>query len=385
LRRAGRFVTPGEDGGIDAAGQPALLRLIADVAWQVDARAPDRVGLRGFGGVYVEVRGGRVELWLAVPMLLVQPAEEIRALVAHELATVHPVETELVARLYRLREEAEHDRLMRLIDGRRPMSYRPVRAVRGLVAGVEARADAAASRIAGVKHAALAQVKESRLAADCRNLVNDVEEQLGEGGCEAGLVDVFALWLDRLARYGPECPASLDRYWRPGMADWHPGLAAAIADLRPDEIDAEPGGQLVELAPFTAEEARALAADAFYHPHQRWMSAAEVPDSVWRAAIRADGKQALQTIAVHAGREPEDVAEAMAAACALPSDVDHKQEILIALAEYTLVPRGWRRAHPVQPGALIDPSGTEHDLRAAALHTVANPRTLADFTRLVNP
>jgi hypothetical protein len=138
-------VTPYEGGGIEASGQPTLLRLVEDVAWYVDARPPDRLGLRGFGGVYVNVRDGRIELWMSLPMLLVQPADEIRALVAHELSTLHPVETELVAQLYGLPDDAEDDRLTRLLQRRRRTSYRPVRTVRRLVAELEARADAAAA------------------------------------------------------------------------------------------------------------------------------------------------------------------------------------------------------------------------------------------------
>jgi hypothetical protein len=386
LRRARHFVTPYEDGGIDATGQPALLRLVADVAWSVDARPPDRVGLRGFGMPHVNVRDGRTELWLAAPLLLVQPADEIRALVAHELATVHPVEPELVAQLYCLRDDAAADELSRLVGGRRPIMYRPVRTVRGLVAEVEARADAAAGRIAGIRHAAVAFVKASRLAADCRNVVCDLEAELGEIGCKAGIVDVFTLWLDRLERFGPEYPASLDRFWRPGAAERHPGLATAIADLRPDELDTRPGGPRVDLAPFSADEARALAADAFTEPHEQWISTADVPDSVWQAVILAAGRETLETIAEFADRVPDGVADAMAAACELEyHDDDEKQELLISLAEYTLVPRGWRRAHPMQPGVLTDPSGTEHDLRTTALRAVTDPRELADLIRLIDP
>jgi hypothetical protein len=386
LRRARKFAIPYEGGGIDASGQPALLRLVEDVAWYVDARPPDRVGLRGFGGVFVDVRDGRTELLLPVPTLLVQPADEIRSLVAHELATVHPVESELVAQLYRLPDDADDDLLTRIIEGRSPTSYRVLRTVRGLFTELEARADAAASRIAGARHAAIAQIKESRLSVDCRNMVNDVEAELSDGGCTAGLVDVFTLWLDRLRRYGPEYPMSAHQDWRERMAGRHPGLADALAQLRPDELDLGQGGPLVDLVPFSADEARALAVDAFVEQHDQWMSAAEVPDSVWQAAIKAEGIDTLEAIAELADREPDGVADAMAATCALQYyDEDNKQERLVELAEYALVPRGWRRAHPGQPGVLTDPSGTEHDLRPTVRQAVADPRALAELTRLVGP
>jgi hypothetical protein len=385
LRLARSFIPPDEDGGIEATGQLALLRLIEDVAWCVDARLPDRVELRGFGGVNVNVRDGRIELWMSVPMLLVQPADEIRALVAHELSTLHPVETELVTQLYGLSDDAEGDRIMRLLQGRRRKAYRPVRTVRRLVAELEMRADEAASRIAGARHAAIAQVKEARLSIDCRNLVNDVEEELGDGGCDAGLVDVFTLWLDRLKRYGPEYPMSVDRLWRADMAERHPGLAAAIAGLRPDELAPDPGDQLVELVPFSADEVRALAADAFNQPHERWMTAAEVLESVWQAAIQAEGKQILEAIAETAGRSADGVGEAMAIARSSGYYLDDdKQEVLIALAEYALAPRGWRRTHPMQPGVLTDPSGAEHDMRSAALRAITDPSALTELTRLVD-
>ena len=250
-------------------------------------------------------------------MLLVQPADEIRALVAHELSTLHPVETELVAHLFALPDAAEGDRLTRLLHRRRPTSYRPVRTVRRLVAELETRADAAASRIAGSRNAAIAQVKEARLSVDCQNLVDDVEEELGDGGCDAGLVDVFTQWLDRLRRYGPEYPMSVDRLWRAGMTERHPGLATAIADLRPDELDPDAGDQLVELAPFSADQAHALAADAFNQPHEQWMTTAEIPESVWRAAIQAEGRHILESVAESVDRKPNAVGEAMAMACSV--------------------------------------------------------------------
>jgi hypothetical protein len=384
LRRARHFVTPYEDGGIEASGQPTLLRLVEEVAWYVGARPPDRLGLRGFGGVHVNVRGGRIELWMSVPMLLVQPADEIRALVAHELSTLHPVETELVAQLYGLPDDAESDRLTRWLQRRRPTSYRPVRTVRRLVAELETRADAAASRIAGARNAAIAQVKEARLSVDCQNLVNDVEEELDDGGCDAGLVDVFTQWLDRLQRYGPEYPMSVDRLWRRDMARWHPGLATAIADLRPDELDLGAGDQLVEVAPFSADQVRALAADAFNQPHEQWMTTAAIPDSVWRAAIQDEGRHILESLAEGENLRPSAVGEAMAMACSV-YHLNDRQDVLIALAEYALIPRGWRRAHPMQPGVLIDPSGTEHDLRPVTLGAVTDPGALTDLTQLVDP
>ena len=384
LRRAHGFVAPFEDGGIDAAGQPALLRLVSDVAFDVEARAPDRVWLRGCGGIDLTVRDGRIELWLSLPLLLIVPAEEIRTLVAHELATVDPVQTDLVAQLYRLREHVSRDRVMRLVHRRRRRTYRPARTVRGLVAAVEARADAAASRIAGARRGAAALAKATLFCDDCGGLVGDVEDALGNGDLNAGLVDVFALWLDRIGRYGPGQPDRFDRYLRRGLAERHPGLAAEIADLRPDELDPDPSGPPVELAPFSAEEARALAADAFGEPYERWMSAADVPTSVWLAGIQAAGEQALHVVPRPADREALGVADAMAEIRDLwRRDSDTKLAMLIALAEYTLVPAGWRRAHPVLAGVLIDPSGTEHDLRAMAQRALTDTNALTELTRLI--
>jgi hypothetical protein len=386
LRHAGEFAISHRGGGIDASGQPALLRLVDDVARNVDVRPPDRVWLRGRGGVFVNVPGGRSELFLPVPGLLMQPADEIRALVAHELATVHPVESELVARLYRLPEDADRDLVARALDGRRPVSYRAVGAVRGLFAELEARADAAASRIAGTRHAAIAVVKGFLLAADFGDIVATIETQMSAGGYTAGLVDVVTLWLDRLRRYGPEVAMSIDPRWRERMAGRHPGLADAIADLRPDELDPDPGARLVELVPFGADEAHALTVDAYVKQHDRWMSAAEVPDSVWQAAIKAEGMDELEALADSTDREPDGVADAMAKTCVEEDyDEEDKQSTLIALAEYALVPRGWRRAHPCLPGVLTDPSGTEHDLRSNARLAITDPEALADLTRLVEP
>jgi hypothetical protein len=76
------------------------MRLVNDVA---DCRVgrPDTVLIVGDAYVDSDVRQARRALRVGLPVLLCLPEQEIRALVAHELAALDPRQPELVARVVR--------------------------------------------------------------------------------------------------------------------------------------------------------------------------------------------------------------------------------------------------------------------------------------------
>src|SRR5690349_17147259 len=92
--------------GVEASGQTDLLALVAEVAERVGVVAPDVVLLTGTGTVRGWARRSTRLLFVGLPLLLCLPVDEIRALVAHELAILRYRRAHLVARLRELHETA---------------------------------------------------------------------------------------------------------------------------------------------------------------------------------------------------------------------------------------------------------------------------------------
>src|SRR5262249_18628704 len=92
--------------GVEADGQTELLALVDEVAGRVGVPRPDTVLLSGTGTIRGWARRSTRILVIGLPLLQCLPVDEIRALVAHELAIMNHGRAHLVVRLRELHEAA---------------------------------------------------------------------------------------------------------------------------------------------------------------------------------------------------------------------------------------------------------------------------------------
>src|SRR3954468_2962084 len=99
---------PGEPSypGVPAAAQAELLALVAEVAARVGVARADAVLLTGDGTIRSWASRRHRRLLVGLPLLQCLTRDEVRALVAHELAVVDHRRANLVVRLRALYEEA---------------------------------------------------------------------------------------------------------------------------------------------------------------------------------------------------------------------------------------------------------------------------------------
>ncbi|WP_432978005.1 hypothetical protein [Dactylosporangium sp. CA-233914] len=134
MRYGGR--APGEPSypGVPAAAQAELLALVAEVAARVGVARPDAVLLTGYGTIRSWASRRRRLLLVGLPLLQCLTVDEVRALVAHELAIVDHRLAHLVVRLRALHEEAvdplstapHHPPATPLVRPREPFGEGPV-------------------------------------------------------------------------------------------------------------------------------------------------------------------------------------------------------------------------------------------------------------------
>ena len=106
--RFDRFVPPGPE--LTEAEQPALFRIIREVAQEVDERMPDHVYLLLDVNAFVTHRGGlmgfgsRRVMGIGLPLMQALTVPELKAVIAHEFGHFKGGDTRLGPLIYRMRE-----------------------------------------------------------------------------------------------------------------------------------------------------------------------------------------------------------------------------------------------------------------------------------------
>ncbi|MFF5231828.1 hypothetical protein [Dactylosporangium sp. NPDC000521] len=370
--------------GVAASGQ--LLTLVTEVATRVGVAAPDAVLLTGHGVVRAWASRRRRVLLVGLPLLHCLTVDEIRALVAHELAIVDHRRAHLVARLRDLYEEAADPSRVELP----PRAAAVLRATREFASALERKADQAASSASGLHTAARAVVKADLAEFEFADLAFDLEEQVWQYAA-AAIQDVHDGW--RAAIRAGAILASVDDDTRTTLMNRHPNLAGAIAPLTAAHL-ALRAADLVPVDPLPAADERALARHVLRRSPAEWTTFAAVPATAWPGWVVRQARAVHDQVATLLGRPATGDAEVVEVLLTRldelvaanwpaqpepptePEDLDATPSVVVVM-EAALTSRGWRRLHPATPGVLTSDSGAECNLHELAVSPTALPELLA--------
>jgi hypothetical protein len=378
--------------GVETTGQTDLLALVDEVAERVGVTRPDFVLLTGTGTIRGWARRSRRILVIGLPLLQCLPVDEIRALVAHELAIIHHRRAHLVARLRELHEAAVEPLLHDAPLSRKSRAV--LRVTEGFASALEQKADQAATSASGLHTAARAVVKADLVEFEFSDLVFDLEEQVWKH-TGAGVQDIHAGW-----QAAVDCGAisvELDDDTRATLMTRHPFLASAIAPLRVEHVRlSEPTG-LVELQPLGPKTERALARHVLTRDCRKWTTFAEVPPEAWPGWIVRQAKEITDQVGLLLGREPANPAEVVSVLITRlaelvaanwpnqpidPDQLDGTPSVVV-VAEAELTRRGWTRVHPAAVGVLVGPDDVPHNLHDLARRASSDPEALGTLMDLL--
>ncbi|GAA3450088.1 hypothetical protein [Dactylosporangium matsuzakiense] len=357
---------------VDAAHHAALHSVVLDALKFADAAPPHSVHLGGAATVRTD--GGF--LVIGLPLVWGLSGDELRVLLAHELAlppSRHPdlVRNLLNARRHTARSEKAAARHARLVG-----------ATGELLAEAEQVRDATAITAAGgglsaVEDAARALLKAAATEAGfaafaAAPLASGTAPTLDTGSLPTTAIvraeDLHAAWQLRLARWG--APAA--RLSREDLAARHPGLAEelltpSIVSLVTLDPDAVP---LDELGPATL---RTLAAEVLPDSADPWVRLADLPVESYLPDVERRARQYVEAVTEVLGRTPDDRDELAGTLLRRPVDVERARRglppeadaetpppwmgaaLLAVVVEYALLRKGWRREHPLLPRCLVAP------------------------------
>lgn len=393
MRYGGRATGEPAFPGVPASAQAELLTLVAEVAARVGVARPDAVLLTGYGTIRSWASRRRRLLLVGLPLLYCLTVDEVRALVAHELAVVDHRRAHLVVRLRALYEEA--------VD---PLSVTPspraetiARATRDFAAALERTADQAASSASGLHTAARAVVKADLAAFEFADLAFDVEEQVWQR-TSAAVQDLHAGWREAV-RAGAVI-ASLDDDTRTELMARHPSLAGAIASLSAAHV-ALRVADAVPLAPLPPDTERELARHVLKRDCGQWVTFAAVPDDEWPGWLARQARAVTEQVATLLRRPPIGPAEVVEVLLtrldelvaanwpaqpeppAEPEELDGTPSVVV-VAEAALTARGWRRVHPAATGVVVSRDGEQHNLTLLARAALDSPGAQAVLLELLS-
>ncbi|WP_432829922.1 hypothetical protein [Dactylosporangium sp. CA-092794] len=393
MRYGGR--APGEPPypGVPSAIQAELHALVAEVAARVGVAQPDAILLTGYGTIRSWASRRRRLLLIGLPLLQCLAVDEVRALVAHELAIVDHRRAHLVVRLRALFEEA--------VD---PLSIAPTarteaiaRATRDFAAALERKADQAASSASGLHTAARAVAKADLAAFEFADLAFDVEEQVWQR-TSAAVQDLHTGWREAI-RAGSVI-ATLDDDTRTALMARHPSLAGAISSLSPAHV-ALRAADSVPMVPLPPDVERELARQVLKRDPGQWVTFAAVPDEEWPSWLARQARMVSDQVATLLRRPPIGPAEVVEVLLtrldelvaanwpAQPEPPVEREELdgtpsVVVVAEAALIARGWRRVHPAAAGVLVGPDGEQHNLTLLARASLDSPAALAVLLELLS-
>ncbi|MET7392755.1 hypothetical protein ABZS66_04575 [Dactylosporangium sp. NPDC005572] len=378
--------------GVEASAQAELVSLITDVAARVGVAPPDVVLLSGHGVVRGWASRRRRILLVGVPVLYCLAVDEVRALVAHELAVIDHRRAHLVVRLRELHDDAVEPGLPR---GR---SLSVLRATQHFADALERRADQAASSASGLHTAARAVVKADLAEFEFADLAFDVEEQVWQR-TGAAVQDLHAGW-QAVARAGAVV-AELDEDTRATLMARHPSLAGAIGSLTDAHV-ALRALDPVPMAPLSPATERALAGHVLKRQGNQWVTFAALPDEEWPGWLARQARSVTEQVATLLRRPPLGPAEVVEVLLtrldelvaanwpaaqpeppAEPAELDGTPSVVV-VAEAALAERGWRRVHPAAAGVLVGPDGEQHNLTLLARAAHDSPAALAVLLELLS-
>jgi hypothetical protein len=318
-----------------------LHALVHDTAARVGLPPPGRVCLTGRAEVLAVVRDRSLELHVGQPLVRCLTADELSALIAHELSILSHRHAWLLSRLRAKWLSAVDDPDLDLSE----LEAGRMHQLRAVATPMEELADGAASAAAGPATAARAIV----LAAVAGSAHLGYAQSMGLPGswwADRAISDLDEGWRRLLSAGRADPGRSWDATWAAELAARHPFLAAEIESL----VGQEPGVAMapspVRLDDLTVWEERRLARNVLdLEPLGiRWRTVATAPPRWWLLRAARDARKARRAVA--AGKPPPPGASA-------------------SLAEDELMRQRWRLEHPALRGALIGPDGERVALPAA--------------------
>jgi hypothetical protein len=276
-------------------------------------------------------------LIVGLPLVLGLAADDLRTVIAHELALPCTARRRLVLDLLALPRTPELD---------------------AVAEGVEKARDAAAIDAIGGGLAAVEDAARALLRAESLRLHFSAFPSEFSG---LRVLDLHHFWRGYLQRRPEPLPLP-----DPGFAHRHPGLAEELLDL----LDGEPPAGLSPQAlafdpPDDDESLRALTLDAV-PPGKApltWARGEDLPMDVYLRGVEARARQVVEAVQTLLDGPPADRTElagvllhrAAAVNRADPTiDQPRGAELLADVVEYVLLKRGWRRIHPAVPRQLTD-------------------------------
>jgi len=369
-RRAGPPPVP-----VTATQHADLHELVQDAARRASLAPPRTVSLGG--EALVRMRGNR--LTVGLPLVWGLSAEQLRAVVAHEVA-LPPGGHRWLARelLHRRRHTDDTEFLL---------------ATRSLVDAAEQARDAAAIDAIG---GGLAAVEDAALALFRAEAVRDAFERFAAvetvravGGERLRVADLHDGWRERLRRDGGPGTG-----WEPDVPlkripSEHPGLSGELLDVA-EEADGyhtglDPGA--VPTDPLSPADLRTLAGELTPDFDGRWVEYADLPVEAYSGAVEEAARRHVEAVEVLLGGPPADRDElvdvlllrtrevCMAEGAGADPDPLAGASMVADLIEYTMIKRGWKRRHPAVARRMVSPIGAPVDVDAA-LHRPAELRRL---------
>jgi hypothetical protein len=394
---AQRRMAPAE-ATVGADEQPALTALVGQVATALAVPAPDVVQLTGDTDLGLVLRHRHVVLCIGLPLVIALEADELRVLIAHELALLGLPEARLtVAVAAKRRRYVEAAATDSALPGRD--AERLVALTQQFAASVEQASDEAMVRLAGPAAATRALLRREAVGAAFTGYLLDFAEPPVEHG--QAVLDLHEVWVDWLAEAAAE-----DRTSSPDpakLAARHPGLAAALHGQRRGDLEVRLPTGPVPLGPLTDDELARLAGEAVFLPDAgtpiSWVPLSEVDQEVWADEAREYAQAVDEMAAAAVTPAPGSRAELADLVRAHPAElrrawlgpdagedadsaVADPGRILAALLVAALYERSWRRERPLRPYTLISPDGERLDAAAlgrAAATDAASYKELRDL------
>ncbi|WP_433052314.1 hypothetical protein [Dactylosporangium sp. CS-033363] len=367
---------------VDASHHAGLHSVVLDAVKFADVAAPHSVHLGGHATARTD--GG--VLVVGVPLVWGLSADQLRVLLAHELALPPSRHPDLVRGLLEARRrhpasEKAAIRHARLLEATEPLlaeaeQVRDAIAITAAGGGLSAVEDAGRALLkAAAIGAAFAAFAAAPLASGTMSAFSTGSLPT-TGPIQAE--DLHDGWRLRLSRWGAPS-TDLDRA---ALAVRHPGLAAEIRTSADGPLVAlDPGAvHLDELGPAAM---RTLAAEVLPNSGEAWVRLADLPVESYLPDVERRARQYVEAVNEVLGRVPDDRDELAGTLLRRPVDVERARRglprdpdaegeapppwmgaaLLAVVVEYALLRKGWRREHPLLPRRLVAPdSGAVLDL-----------------------
>jgi hypothetical protein len=325
---------------VSAHRHPALAALTAEAAKAAGLDPPPAVALGGTATVSMR----HEVLLVGLPLVWGLPADQLRSVMAHELAL--PPVRRRHRRLVRGLLELDLDGLKRDVE-----QVRDAAAIDGAGGGFAAVEDAAL---------AILRAESIRVAFD----------RFAAAYTPSHVADLHAGW-HAVAELGVERLRGTD------LPELHPGLADELLDAAEESGDF-PGldPDAVPIEELTDEEARELSAQAGPYAGP-WTTFAELPISLYADDLEQTARRHLEAVEQLLGGPPTDLEEVFRVLLYRAPEILEAEEdatepdsltgpsIVADVIEYTLIKKGGRRVHPAVPWRIVNPDGRHVDLRAA--------------------